>query len=95
MELLGLFAHPAAIAVEQARRVSGIGRLLVEELSHRAGERGNEAMTNTARAALADEDATPDRTLDLARLVHRLSRRGERAQLMAMEILSAVERHTT
>jgi GAF domain-containing protein len=94
MELLGLFAHPAAIAVEQARRVSGIGRLLVEEMGRRAGEGGNVTVADAARTALAEEDVTSDRTLDLARLVHRLARRSERGQQLALDILSSVERYT-
>jgi GAF domain-containing protein len=94
MELLGLFAHPAAIAVEQARRVSGIGRLLVEEMGRRAGERGNVTVSDAARTALAEDDVTSDRTLDLARLVHRLSRRSERGQQLALDILTSVERYT-
>lgn len=92
IELLGLFARPAAIAVEQARMAGSIGVMLVRELSRLAAERGEQEVAEAARIALAEGSAASDRTLELARLVHTLSRRGDRSQEMALEILSAVAR---
>ncbi|HEX6508187.1 MAG TPA: GAF domain-containing protein, partial [Chloroflexota bacterium] len=93
MELLGLFAHPAAIAVDQARMVTRIGKLMVEELGRLAEEREPE-LARDARSALSSETLTPDRTLELARLVHTVGRRGERPRDLAIEILNSVVKYT-
>ncbi len=93
MELLGLFAQPAAIAVEQAQKVTSIGKLLVSELGRLAAERGSSTITAAVDTALAQGVTSPDATLELARLVHRLSRKGERARTLATDILVAVERY--
>jgi GAF domain-containing protein len=94
MDLLALFARPAAVAVEQARMVEGIGRLLVSELGRLADERHQEDLARSAQTVLASGGETADQTLELARLVHRLSRRGERARRLALDVLASVERYT-
>ncbi len=90
LELLGLFARPAAVAVEQARLVSGVGTLLLQELAQLAGERGNGDVAASVRAVLAEDSTTEEQTLELARLVHHLSRQGERSRRLALEILGSV-----
>lgn len=90
LELLGLFARPAAVAVEQARLVSGVGVLLLEELAHLAGNQGNEDLAASVRAALDGDSTTEEQTLELARLVHRLSRRGERSRRLVLDVLGSV-----
>jgi GAF domain-containing protein len=89
MELLGLFSHPAAIAVEQARLVSKIGRMLVEEL-HRAAEPDHQLFARDAQAVLDEDASTPDATLELARLVHTVGRKGDRYRQLAAEILTSI-----
>lgn len=95
LELLGLFAHPAAVAVEQARLVSGVGALLLEELAHVAGLRGDTELEISIRDALSRDSTTEQQTLELARLVHRLSLRGERSRRLALEILESVLRYAS
>jgi GAF domain-containing protein len=90
MDLLGLFARPAAIAVEQARMVTGIGGLLVKELERLADEHGDTNLAQAAEVALSDGQSTPDQTLELARLVHQLSRRGDRARKLAIDVLTSM-----
>ncbi len=91
MELLGLFSHPAAIAVEQARLVSRIGRMMVEELK-RVSRPDQEAFAREAQSALDSGSSTPDGTLELARLVHAVGRKGERHRQLALEILTSIEK---
>jgi GAF domain-containing protein len=93
MDLLALFARPAAIAVEQARLVTGTGALLVQELGRIAGVQGDEDLARAVQTALARGSTTSDHTLELARLVHDLSRRGERASQLAIDILRSVARY--
>jgi GAF domain-containing protein len=93
MELLGLFARPAAIGVEQARMVSTIGRLLIGELESAAAERGDTDLTTAARTALADGNDAVEGTLELARLVQRIGRRGERSRRLAIDVLSSIARN--
>jgi GAF domain-containing protein len=93
MELLGLFAHPAAIAVEQARMVTKIGSLMVEEL-RRIAEEENAGVARDAGIALGQGSGTPDRTLELARLVHTIGRKGDKSRELAIEILTSVSKQT-
>jgi GAF domain-containing protein len=96
MELLGLFARPAAIAVQQARMVTTMGRLMTEELERLAGERGQKEVAEAAHVVLSDgATAAADETLELARLVHSLSRRSEKHRTLALEILRSVSRLMT
>jgi GAF domain-containing protein len=92
MELLGLFAGPAAIAVEQARMVQNIGRILVRELGQLAEQRGEGDIAAAAQSVLSDSAGASDQTLELARLVHSLARQGERHRQLALEILASVVR---
>lgn len=101
LELLGLFAHPAAVAVEQARLVSGVGILLLQELARLGREQAaaggvpvDDDLTASIQAALDADSTTEAQTLELARLVHRLGRRGERSRRMVLEILGSVLRYT-
>jgi GAF domain-containing protein len=94
MELLGLFARPAAIGVEQARLVTSIGRALVAELGRIAAENGNGAAAQAAEAALSDGAGADVQTIELARLVHSVGRRGERARQLALDILASVVKNT-
>jgi GAF domain-containing protein len=85
-----VYARPAALAIEQAQKSASIGRFLASELGRLAAERGAMPLSATVAQVLADDSGAPDDALDLARLVYRLSRRGDRARALAIEILSAV-----
>jgi GAF domain-containing protein len=93
MELLGLFARPAAIGVEQARMVSTVGRLLIEELESAAAGRGDTALAGAARSALSDGNDAIEETLQLARLVQRIGRRGDRSRQLAVDVLGSIARN--
>jgi GAF domain-containing protein len=95
MELLGLFARPAAIAVQQARMVTTMGRVLTQELERLASERGERDVAEAAQVVLSNGATAADETLELARLVHSLSRRSERHRTLALEILRSVARLTS
>ncbi len=97
LELLGLFANPAAVAVEQARLVSGVGILLLQELARLGREQGLEGGTQATedliasiQAALDADSTTEAQTLQLAHLVHRLARRGELSRRLALEVLGSI-----
>ncbi len=92
LELLGIFARPAAIAVEQARMAGSIGEMLVRELGRLAAEHGELEVENATEAALAGGNVVGADTLTLARLVHTISRRSDRTREAAIEILSALEK---
>ena len=92
MELLSLFARPAAVAVEQARTVTNIGTVLVKQVERLAAEGGDESLVRAAQTTLAYGSTASDQALELARLVHSISRRGERAGQLAVEVLRSVER---
>jgi GAF domain-containing protein len=95
LELLGLFARPAAIAVEQARLVGAVGRVLLDALRRRASASGEDDLARTLQSALAQRDSAGDRTLALARLVHEFARRGDRSTDLALDVLGAILRNTT
>jgi GAF domain-containing protein len=92
MDLLSLFARPAAVAVEQARMVTSMGSILVGELSRLAQEQGQDELAQAAHRALAAGSPTTDQTLELARLAHDLGRRGERARQLAIDVLTSIAR---
>ncbi len=92
MELMGMFARPAAVGVEQARLVRDIGTMLVRELQRLATERENVELAEAASTALGEDVSASEQTLELARLVHRVARRGDRSRQLALEILNAVLR---
>ena len=94
LEMLAHFARPAAIAVAQSRLVAGSGVLLLQEIGRLAHERGAEELARATQEVLSAGVTPPDDTLELARLVHSLSQRGERASRLAIDVLSAIARHT-
>lgn len=94
MELLGLFAHPIAIAVGQARVVSDVGRTLLGTLKEAAEGRGDDALSDMIAAALREETEPAEQVLALARLVHVIARRGDRSRRLALDILESVARNT-
>jgi GAF domain-containing protein len=94
LELLGLFARPASIAVEQARLVNSIGSMLVQEVGRLAAERSEDQFSAAVDEVLKEGNTTPEQTLELARLVHSIGRRGDRARELAVEVLRSIVRHT-
>lgn len=93
MELLGLFAHPIAIAVGQAQMVNDVGRMLLTTLEDAAEQRGDAAIRALLDRALARDAEPADQTLALAHLVHTVGRRGDRQRRLALDILDSVARN--
>lgn len=94
MEMLTLFARPAAIAVEQARASAGKGLMLLRQIREEAGTRDLRGAADAADLALERSASLSDETLEIARLVHTLSQRGGRATRLALEVLQAIVRST-
>lgn len=94
LDLLGLFARPAAIALEQARTVGAIGMMIVGEMERLADERGERSMSEAARTAVSEGSTLSEDTIMLTGLIHSLNRRGERSRRLALDILESVVRYT-
>ena len=94
MELLGMFARPAAIGLEQARTVRTVAAALVQQLQQHAAEAGAYGLAQSARSALTSAAGTGERLVELARLSYEIGRRGDRALDLALQVLSAVARNT-
>lgn len=94
MEMLTLFARTAALAVEQARTAARLATLLIRQLRDLAGEEGEWEAAQTLDSALATGASLDGGAAEIARLVHVLSSRGERATRLTLETLQAVARYT-
>lgn len=93
IDLLSLFARPAALAVEQTRLVSGIGTLLVEELARLAGGRGQVELQRIVQRAIHRDGPLTDDAMELARLVHAIACRGEQERRLTADLLTGVSRY--
>ncbi|MGI8826147.1 MAG: GAF domain-containing protein [Chloroflexota bacterium] len=94
MEMLTLFARPAAIAVEQARVAQSMGLQLLRQLRDLAKEQRLDGAAALAEQALADETSALDDAGELARVVHEITKRGEQASRLAVDVLRAIERYS-
>ncbi len=91
MATLGLFADQAAVAIEQSRAQGSVAALLEEALRSSGGTQDHQMRGLEERAegfaAGVEEEASHRRTLELARLVGEISRRGEREAAACRTIL--------
>ncbi len=95
MELLGLFARQAALAIDQAQRNENIADALLVSLKRLAEADTNHPSNNLMEALGAKPGLQSEG--DLAKLVELLrefSRMGEVERAMALDILSAVSRYS-
>lgn len=91
MELLGMFARQAALAIDQAQQVGkveealilGLKRLAASDMSQDSAE-----MMSVLEEALHDRGRMPD-LLELARLFGEISELGEAERRMCLEVLQA------
>ena len=90
MESLGLFATQAAVAIEQSRTQRNLAAMLSSLLESYSGvpEYRRKSLEDRARTFVdgMEEDSTYQRSLELARLIQEISRRGER-ELQACEAI--------
>lgn len=84
VELLSLFAHQAALAIESAKVFADLGRVLFQA----AGRRAEAGDLRDALLAVADEAPGPDADLaELAALMVELGELGERERRSAVRIV--------
>lgn len=89
IELLGLFANQAAIAIHQSQQMRQLGTVWVERLRQITPEAG----TNQALSALesANQDEIPDDLRALAERIQAISRLGSREMQLCLDVLKAFE----
>jgi GAF domain-containing protein len=92
MDLLSLFAEPAAVAVEQARTVKLMGSLILQELERLASEGGEQELAEDVQKAVLQGSAAGESMLELAMLVHAIGGQGDRTVQHAIEMLSSIRR---
>ncbi len=92
LELLGMFAHQAAIAIDQARTMENIGQALVLGITRLLQEDGvdvNKDGIGVELAAFASLEQTPETLLAIADLFNELGELGESEQRLCLETLNA------
>jgi GAF domain-containing protein len=93
MELLGVFARQAAIAIHQSQQVEALGKALLENLGHLLDQE-TAAASSEVLAAMADErndDQQVTRDMaQLARLFHIISAAGPSERQACLQILAAL-----
>jgi len=92
MDLLSLFAEPAAVAVEQARVVKLMGSLILQELERLANEGAEPELAEDVRRAVLQGSAAGESMLELARLVHTIGGQGERTVQHTIEMMRSISR---
>jgi GAF domain-containing protein len=92
MELLGVFANQAAIAINQSQQYDLLGEALIVGLQDMVADEGTEGAA-TISEALADSEQGYDSLrhdmLQLARLINQLSTGGEAERKMCLQVLAA------
>ena len=92
MELLGLFARQAALAIDQAQTFEDLSSVLVLSMRRLADADPNHPMEHILAAMRASPEAGSQRDLlKLVDLLNAFGRMGEAEREMALNILSAVE----
>lgn len=92
MELLGLFAHQAAIAINQSQRYDFLEEALVSGLEKLAAEQPGsrpETITQTLRQVGEGEQTLRRDLLEMAALLNDICAMGETERQMCLRILSA------
>jgi len=89
MELLGIFARQAALAIDQAQKIEGLGVAMLTGLENLAGSVGVRLSDDMLAALRAKPE--PGIQADLQKLVevlHEFSRLGELERELALDVLS-------
>lgn len=92
MELLGVFANQAAIAISQSQQYEMLGEAFLSGLQDlvQEGQGIDAEMITDALTDIDDDDATQQRDmLELARIINQLSSTGENERRMCLQILKA------
>ena len=92
MELLGVFANQAAIAINQSQQYDLLGEALITGLQDLVAKE-QDIDANAIRRALTDTDESDETLrrdmLELARLINQLSSGGEAERKMCLQVLAA------
>lgn len=92
MELLGVFARQAAIAIEQSQQMDDLNQTLVRGLTELAGQTGGapgQALLDALTQSEAGDSSRRRDLAELAGLMFDLSRAGEDARQASLKILAA------
>ena len=92
MELLGVFAQQAAIAINQSQQIEALGQALVrgiDSLSAEDAGSGPTALAQALRAAPDAEEAPYRDLMEIAGILYALSSVGEAERRACLQILSA------
>jgi GAF domain-containing protein len=92
MELLGVFARQAAMAIEQAQQMSGLARVLVngaEQLLKNAGAQQPTVLGEVAAATLDESQAAYQQAMTMAGILFEIGQAGEAERRLCLEILTA------
>ncbi len=90
MELLGMFAHQAALAIDQAQMVENLGQVLVTSLKRLALSQPDQPAGSLLAALEARPDpGTQEDLLALAGLLNEFSRLGEAERRTCLQVLGA------
>jgi len=95
MELMGLFAHQAALAIDQAQNIENISEALVVSLKRLAAADPEHSSEKLLAALETNPDAqSKNDILKLVDLLNEFSRMGESEREMALKILASVVEYT-
>lgn len=90
MELLGMFAHQAALAIDQAQSIENLGDALVISLKRLAlSEPGQPSASLLAALEARPDTAVQNDVLELTGLLNEFSQLGEAERKTCLKILSA------
>ncbi len=97
MEMLGLFAKQASIAIAQSQQYDHIAEVLLQGIAAWAGENAPEDL-QPVLAQLLDRDGSPAEQAELGQLaatLHAIMRGGDAERKMAFEIFEALRNYLT
>lgn len=86
MELLGMFARQAAIAIHQSEHLDELNHALVENLRALVSP---EAAVDIQRAMASDDEARHEDVMEIARVFQEIAALGERERALALKVLQA------
>jgi signal transduction protein with GAF and PtsI domain len=87
MELMGMFAQQAALAIDQSQHIENITEILITGLKQLAEEQGDSTELASAFEKSMGEDDSLAELMELADLFNRISAMGKSEQKACMQIL--------
>lgn len=87
MELLGMFAHQAAIAIDQSQRMDQLQTAFVAGLKNIAKSNGKDIAELFPKIAKGDDHGSQADLLELGNILYKVSQLGEREHQSCLEVL--------